>query len=167
MTLTTEQLLVSPQAFGLTTASPLQRAICRAVDGLPLGDLALREDVREAIGDVDALPVGKPPHEVHILAAIRTAKSLLSAATTIRASQTVDVSGLARGDIIRIGVVSLKLENTRAVMNHLVSNLRAKPLLRPLLVGDPEAASESGVELRHPSGRIVEVVPVPLDRAGG
>jgi hypothetical protein len=35
----TEALLTSPEAFGLTTATPLQRAICRVSDGVPIGDL--------------------------------------------------------------------------------------------------------------------------------
>src|SRR5438552_3658153 len=58
-----ERLLMSPAAFGLTTASSLQRAVCRIIDGLPLGELATCAEVRAAIGDVDALP-SSPPAEV-------------------------------------------------------------------------------------------------------
>lgn len=170
MKLTTEQILVHPKAFGLETASPLQRAICRMRDGIALGDLADHPDVIEAFGGaaaVAALPVGVPPREVHVLAAIRAAKSMISAAGIIRASQTVDVSGCSRGDIIRHPVVSLRIDNTRAVMGHLVANLQAKPLLRSLVACNPDELTLTYAPLRHPSGRIIEVSPIPLDRAGG
>lgn len=170
MSLTTEALLTHPAAFGLTTATPGQRAVCRALDGLPLGELADDAEVQSIFGGEEstrALPTGAPPREVHQLAAIRTAKTLGAAALAIRATQSVDVSGCARGDIVRFGVVSLKLENTRAFMSHLVANLQAKALLRPLVIGDPDDLSLAGVVLRHPSGRPIEIVPVPLDRAGG
>ena len=48
-----ERLLMSPAAFGLTTASPLQRAVCRIIDGLPLGDLASCAEVRAAVERTD------------------------------------------------------------------------------------------------------------------
>lgn len=168
--LTTERLLTHPAAFGLTTATRGQRAVCRALDGLPLGELADDPEVQGIFGGEEAtraLPTGAPPREVHQLAAIRVAKTLGAAAHAVRACQAVDVSGCARGDIVRFAVVSLKLENTRAFMSHLIANLQAKALLRPLVVGDPDELSMTGVELRHPSGRTIEVMPVPLDRAGG
>lgn len=163
-TLTTEQILTHPKAFGLTTATPLQRALCRVLDGRPLGELACLDDVRESVGEVEALPTDAPPYEVHVLAGIRSAKSLIAAARIITLSQSVDLSALGPGDIVRIPLAALKLEGTRAVMSHLVENVQAKPLLRPLLVGEPTTA---GVSLRHPSGRAIEVTPIPLDRAGG
>jgi hypothetical protein len=163
---TTEQIITSPLAFGLTSATPCQRAICRIHDGLPLGELAMDEDVREMVGDVDGLP-DKAPVEFLVLAAIRTFKSLFAAASILRASQVVDVSGCSAGDIIRISVVSLKLDNTRAIMGHLLGNIRAKTLLKGLLASKPDEATDEHILLRHPSGRIIEVVPVPLDRAGG
>jgi hypothetical protein len=167
MKLTTEQILTHPKAFGLVTATPLQRAFCRISDGLPLSDLADDPRVVEAVGGADAvaaLPIGRPPTELHVLAAIRTFKSMLGAAKILQWSQSVDVSKLSRGDIVRVGVIGLKLESTRAVMSHAVENLLAKPLLRPLLIGEP---SLNGFTLRHPSGRPIEVTPMPLDRAGG
>ena len=162
--LTTETLLCHPKAFGLTTATPVQRAWCRALDGLPLGKLADDEDVHEAVGDVSALPVGEAPFEALGLMAIRCAKTLGAAAKIVQLSQSVDVDQVGRGDIIRICVAALKLDGTAPLMSHLVENIQAKPLLKPLLVGE---ASLSGVTLRHPSGRLVEVTPIPIDRAGG
>ncbi len=37
--ITTEALLESPKVFGISTITNAQRAWCRALDGLPLGDL--------------------------------------------------------------------------------------------------------------------------------
>ena len=37
--LTLEEVLTGPDWLGLTTATPLQRAICRIADGLPIDDL--------------------------------------------------------------------------------------------------------------------------------
>ncbi len=57
---TLERLLTHPSAFGLLTASPLQRAICRIADGLPLGELAEHPDVMAAIGGVASVPASRP-----------------------------------------------------------------------------------------------------------
>lgn len=163
--LTTEQILTHPRAFGLVTASPLQRAICRMSDGLPLGDLAKDPAVVRAFGGeeaVRALPVGERPIEVHVLGAIRGAKSLIAAAKIVELSGSVDVSHISRGDIVRIGALALKLENTRAVMSHLVANGTASRL-RPLFDGVP---TESNATLIHPGRVRVETTPLPLDRAG-
>jgi hypothetical protein len=160
--ITLEALLTSPAGFGLTTASPLQRACCRIIDGLPLGELATCSEVVNAIGDVEALP-GVAPSEVLILSGIRTAKSLIAAATAVRASQTCDLSGLGAGETPRVSVVSLSLDLARVVFDHLTGNIMAKPALRALLVGDPTADS---LLLRHPSGRVVEIKVVAGARAG-
>ena len=134
--LTLEALLTSPSAFGLETASPLQRAICRAADGLPLRELAAREDVQEAFGDVYGLPDARPA-ELTIISGIRTGKSLLAAAIALRASQVCDVSRLGAGEVPRVSIVSLTLDLGRVVFDHLVGALRARPALRALMVGEP------------------------------
>lgn len=165
--LSLESLLTLPTGFGLTTATPCQRAKCRILTGVALGALAHDPDVIAMVGGVDRiaeLPVGAPPAEVHDLAAIRTAKSLTAAARVIHLSQTVDVSGLKVGDIVRIGIVSIKLGNAKAVMSHVTQNVLARPILKELLIGEPNSER---IVLRHPSGHPIEVVPLPLDRAGG
>lgn len=163
MTLTLESVLTAPKAFGLP-ASPLQRAICRIIDGTPLGDLADRDDVRASLGcDPAQLPT-TAPRELLWLAGIRCGKSMMAAANCIAASQSVDLSQLAHGEVARVSVVSLGLDQARAVLEHLHGQLTAKPALRQLLIGDPVA---DGCTLRHPSGRPVEVRVVAASRAGG
>jgi hypothetical protein len=158
-----ESLLTSPLAFGLTTASPLQRAACRIIDGEDLAELAEHPDVLSAIGRV---PPGLcAPLEVVLLSAIRCAKSLLAAAAAVRLSQRVDISALRQGEVARISIVSLDKDKAGVVFDdHLLASLRRSPLLRLLLVGEPTADS---LYLRHPSGAPIEVSVRAGKRAGG
>src|SRR3972149_1913244 len=49
--LSLEDLLTSEAGFGLKTATSLQRAICRAIEGRPLDDLWLDPAVRRSFGE--------------------------------------------------------------------------------------------------------------------
>ncbi|HSY21820.1 MAG TPA: hypothetical protein VK841_06885 [Polyangiaceae bacterium] len=162
-TFTLEALLTGREAFALESASPLQRAICRVADGLPLGELAACEDVKRAIGDVSALPAGALPAELYILSGIRTGKSLVSAALAVRAALTCDLSKLGPGETARVSVLSLTVDLGRVVFGHLAGTVTAKPALKALVVGEPTG---DAIELRHPSGRVVEVKVVAGARAG-
>jgi hypothetical protein len=156
--MTLERLLTSQAGFGLTTASTLQRAICRAAEGRPLGELAVPEVTQRFVH----LPTGWPS-EVLLLAGIRTAKSLMAAAAGVKASQSCDVSKLGPGEVPRVSIVSTVKDNADVILNHIVGNVQAKPSLRRLLL---EAPTGDTVLLRHPSGRPVEVRVVAGSRAG-
>ncbi len=154
--------LTDALAFGLTTASPLQRAVCRVADGVPLGELAGDRTVIAALGNVHALSHERP-HEVVVLSGIRTAKSLIAACGAFHMATTCDVSSLRPGEVPRVSVVSTKKDNADVVMNHLVGSVKASPLLSRFLLGEP---SGDGLLLRHPSGVPVEVCVVAGSRAG-
>jgi len=164
-----ESLLTTPAGFGLATASPVQRAICRIVDGLQLADLARLPAVerllggREAVAAWERMATGKPPREVYLIAGIRTGKSLLAAAIAVRAAIACDLSALRAGEVPRSSVVSLTRDLARVVHGHVAGSLQSSPGLRGLLVGAPTAES---VVIRHPSGRHVEVTVVAGSRAG-
>jgi hypothetical protein len=158
----TEALLTSNEAFGLTTATPLQRAICRVSDGVPIGDLWNDPGVREGFGDVQPTP-GVMPRTLVILAAIRGAKSMISAAKAFGCALTCDVSGLKPGDELRIPVLSVDKDSAHQVFNHLVGTIQAKPHLREHLAGEPTADS---VLIRHHSGRVVEVKVTAMSKYG-
>jgi hypothetical protein len=157
-----EWKLTDPLAFRLTTASPLQRAVCRVADGVPLGALAHDPTVIAALKDVHGLPHEKP-REMFLLSGIRTAKSLTAACGAFHMAMTCDVSTLRPGEIPRVSVVSLKKDLADVIMNHLVGSLKASPLLRPFMLGEPTGES---VFLRHPSGMPIEVAVVAGSRAG-
>lgn len=156
--MTLERLLTSPQGFGLTNATPLQRAICRASDGLPLADL----DLPTIRGRFSGVPTCAPA-EVVLLAGIRTGKSLIAAAAAVKQSQTCSVAKLSPGEIPRVSVVSTVKDNADVILNHIVGNLNARPSLKRLLLEPPSGDS---VLLRHPSGRPVEIRVVAGSRAG-
>lgn len=161
--LTLETVLTHPDYFGLVTASYLQRAICRVLDGIPLGDLEKDEEVRAAFGDVEQLPDARPA-ELVLLAGIRCGKSLISAACAVRAALTCDVSRLGAGDIPRISVLSYSVDTARATWQHVRGHVEASAALRGLLVSEPTADM---IVLRHPSGRPVEIKVVAGSRAAG
>lgn len=164
--LSLESLLTKPAGFRLASATPVQRAICRAVDGKPLGDLADDPNVQRAFGGAEAvaaLPLARP-REVYLVAGIRGAKSMIAAALAVLATQTVDLSMLSAGDLVRVSVVSLSIDTAKAVYNHILGNVKASPVLRSLLVDDPTA---DAIVLRHPSGRPIEIKVVAGSKAGG
>lgn len=132
---------------------------------MPLAELASDPDVLQALGDaaaVAALPTSRPV-EVALLAGIRTAKSMLAAATAIRASQTVSIEHLAPGEIPRVAIVSLSLDLAHVVFRHIAGTMMARPGLARLVIGEPKADS---IMVRHPSGRPVEIKVSPLSSAG-
>lgn len=162
---TLEALLVGGAGFGLTTATPVQRAICRAAEGRPLGDLATDPAVVLALGGPEAIErlCGRPL-ELVLLSGIRAGKSLIVAALAVYASQTVDLSLLGAGEVARVSVLSLSLDTAKVVYNHITGNVLAKPALRALLAEEPTSDT---VVLRHPSGRLVEIKIVAGAKAGG
>ena len=177
--LTLERMLVSPNGFGLATATPLQQAICRIADGRPLDGLervpllanagAYAEDIREratlawSIGDVRRLPASRPA-ELYIVGPIRSGKSLMTAAVSVCATQRCDMSLLGPGEVPRVSVVSLTTDLARVVHQHVVGRSTASTALKRLTLG--EATSDS-IMFRHPSGTPVEVKIVAGARAGG
>lgn len=173
-----EEILCSDEYFGLRTATPVQRAICRVSQGVPLGGhLSSSREVLAAFGGVLPEPF-QQPLEVMIIAAVRCAKSLFAAAVAVRAAMTCDMSLLRSGEIPRFSIVSLSKDNASVIHGHLVGALRA-PGLRQLRVNekqakdwteiiDDTASTVSKSEfLWHPSGRPVEICVVAGKRAGG
>lgn len=165
MSLDLETLYSSLQGWGCTTVTAVGRAILRASQGKPLGELATDMDVIEAFGGAEAVAAlpNEAPLEVDIQAGIRTGKSRIASCAAFYASQTVDVRRLAPGEIPRVSVVSLRLDSAQVVLDHLLGTLEARPALRKLIIEEPTADS---VLLRHPSGRVIEIKIVAGARAG-
>jgi hypothetical protein len=157
-----ESLLTSPDLFGLTTATPVQRAICRVADGVPLGDLATDPVVLDAFGE-DIVKLRERPRELAILSGIRVGKSLIAALLGIYWSQTCDLSKLGPGETPRVSIVSITRDLAEVVFGHVLGRIMASKKLSALLVGSPTADS---VTLRHPSGIPVEISVVSGTRAG-
>lgn len=157
---TLERIVTDAQGFGLDTATPVQRAILRAADGVPLGELWELEDVKQAFGG--CLPDPTKPDTVIILAAIRGYKSGMAAAKALEVSQSADVRGLRKGDQLTLPVLSVDKKGAQAVFKHLLENMEARPDLKRLIV---KCTSQS-IFIRHPSGIVVEVRITAIARYG-
>lgn len=144
--------------FGLVSATSTQRAICRVIEGRPLGKLYTPE-FATGIGPA---PTSRP-QEVVLLSGIRTAKSLTAAALAVHASQHCDLSRLKQSEVARVSIVSLTLDLANVVYSHLTGHILRSPVMRGVLCAEPRQKS---VILRHPSGRIVEIKVVAGSRAG-
>jgi len=160
-----EALLISPLGFALTTATPLQRAICRASTGEPLEELASDPDVIRAFGGESAIArlPSSSPKMFDTVAAVRCAKSIIEACKIVRWSQVVDVSDVRDGETPRIPIVSFRMDQAQAVYDHLVGALLRSPTLGQLLIGKP---GKQCLFLRHPTGKPIEVRVIAGSRAG-
>lgn len=173
-----EELIISREGFGLETATPLQRAICRIIGGQDLAELAEEKTVIEALNTHEKLNLAAPPAEVTIVAAVRTAKSMIAAAVAIWASQKCNLDGLKKGEIPRFSILSLTLDNAKVVLLHLLGAL-SQPRLKGLRLMEQDMGhwkdliTETGADvvgsefLWHPSNRPVEIRVVAGSRAGG
>lgn len=166
--LTLEGLLTAPGGFGLTKATNVQRAKCRILQGLPLGDLADDPRVVRAVGGPEALAYLQappaPPALVVDASGIRGAKSLTIAALAVHATQTIDISRLGAGEVPRYSILSTSIDIAEVSFNdHVIGKIMASPRLRALVLEEPKSHS---ILLRHPSGRPTEIKIVAGSRAG-
>lgn len=157
-----EALFTSPECFGVTKATNVQRAICRCSDGVPLGELWDDPNVRAAFGGV--APPAVAPRMLVILAGIRGGKTMLSSAKVFECALTCDVSGLSPGDILRIPLLSMDKRGARQAFQHLVGTINARPHLRQHLASEPTADT---VYIKHETGRIVEITVTAMSAQGG
>jgi len=156
-----EALLTRREGFGLETATPVQRAICRVIGGKPLGDIEDHPEVLRAFGG--KLPPEGHVKEVVVLAAIRSGKTLLAAATGVWVTQTANLDDLRPGEIPRFTIMSTARDQADACLGHLKGSVMSSPTMRRWLVEEPKSDS---VLLRHPTGRVCEIKVVAGSRAG-
>jgi hypothetical protein len=163
-----ETLLTSRDGFGLESATFMQRARARILDGTPLDDLMARGTEHErrcleaAIGcPVSQLPKGQPV-EVLDIDPVRTGKTLCDAAAMVRLNQTVDVGLVKPGEEPpRTSVLSVQIDTARAFRGHL-NIINERPALRALKVGE----DADSMTLRHPSGLPIPIQVIAAQRGG-
>jgi hypothetical protein len=163
-------MLTQPWGVGITTATPLQRAICRLLSGVEIGDLAYDPDVIEAFGGV-VPQLETPPKVSLILSGIRTGKSTMVALAAVYYSQAIVIPDWVRpGDEIRIPIVSTEVDTARATFSHVVETIMNSERLRELLATDEKGKTiepkADSLWLRNPSGKDIEVKVTALSRAG-
>ena len=165
--ITTEALLTSKLGFDVP-ATPVQRAACRARDGLPLRELAHHPDVVWAFGGPDAVAAlpgerGIKPAEFWLLAAPRTAKTTIACAAAIVDTQIVDDSGVGVGEVPRVSIISLKLDLADVPFRRALGCVQGSPVLSRLLLRH----DATSFELRTPRGKVVEFATTAGGKAAG
>jgi len=158
-----EDLLTSEDGFGIKTATPLQRAICRVVDGAPLDDLKDHPHVLRAMGGEVRDIAGTRPREVVICAGIRTFKSILAAMVAIRSPQVIDDSICVRDELPRFSVVSTQMDSAAVIFRHITGCVTGSEALQAIVDGEPTANS---VTLTGTVAKQVQVRVVAGARAG-
>ena len=143
-------------------ASPLQLAICRAVEGRPL-DGVLDEDTTERHFGVRELPTGLVPTIVTLICGVRGGKSWLAASAAIHAALTVNLDHLKSHEIARFVIVGPTVDAASATFKIVVGQLRDSPINSRFIDGEPTADM---VVLRRLDGRRVEICVVAASRGG-
>lgn len=169
MAVTVEKILTSVHGFGLLGATPLQRAICRAVDGLPLGELADHPDVLDGFGGPDAIEYlrtpGGRPFMVYLVASTRSAKSVIGGAIGIRCALEAELeTGTSEGDTFEVPIIATKKKKAKIIFKHLLALMKT-PAFRPLLAKEPTGDT---ITIRRPNdGKLVDIVVTAGSRGGG
>lgn len=163
-----ELLLTAPEGFGLTKATPLQRAIACLIRGWQIPD-RLWADV-----DVQAAFNGYRPtaedatDELGIVAGIRGGKTLMASMAVVYATQNVDLDSgrglnMVRGEVPRVSIVSVSIDQAETAFGYIKGAVMGSQALSQLLIGEPTVDT---ITLRHPSGRPIEICVVAGSRAG-
>lgn len=155
-----ETLFTAQEGFGIDTATPLQRAILRCVEGK-----LVPADLLEHFGGVQ--PV-HPIKELCIMSGTRGGKTFIACCIAVGASQTVRLDkgagkNIRPGEVPRISIVSVTTELANAAFGYLRGAFEASEALRGLLTRAPTVDS---IFVRHPSGHEIEIRVVPASRAG-
>lgn len=131
----TEAMVEGAIPGGTKAMTPVQRAIARAADGVPLGDLWKFKDVRECFGGKKPPP--KQPRTLLVLAGTRGAKSIFAAARAARSALTCDLTKCSPGDEIRLPCLATGLDQAHYIYSHALSLFRRTPGMVEALIGKP------------------------------
>jgi hypothetical protein len=154
-----ETLFMSPEGFGIDTATPLQRAILRTIEGKPVPT-----DLLFCFGDVQPK---QPIKEMCIMCGTRAGKTFIACAAAIYASQTVKLDrgngkNIRPGEVPRISIVSVTSELADIAFGYLRAAF-ANPALQGLVTRPP---TKDSIHVRHPLGFEIEIRVVPASSKG-
>ncbi len=189
--LTLERLVTDPD-LGALTASPPQRALIRAMDGAPVGDILAPDRMLFHFGPIvpgtgliqtgERLPSGRP-RIVYLRTGVRAGKTLVSVLALLFSVLTCDfrrrltdqeialgaqpavdgLVGVRPGELVRAVIVAPKLKLARSPFQHLVGTMQESPHLRKLFIEQPNKES---ARIRRPDGREVLIELVAADTGG-
>lgn len=164
-----ELLLMDPAGFGLTKATPVQRAIACLIKSNEVSDALWAEpDVREVFNGYRPRKE-EATNELGVVAGIRGGKTLMAAMAVVFATQNVDLSTgpgahMVRGEVPRVSIVSVSRDQASTAFGYIKGAVTGSPALSALVIGEPTVDT---ITLRHPSGRPIEICVVAGSQAGG
>jgi hypothetical protein len=175
--LTLEALVCNPD-LGALPATPAQRALLRALDGVPIGDILSRERMLFHFA-AETIPAEKPTI-VYLRTGVRAGKTLISVLDGLHSVLTCQfrrppdkdkdelpgpdgMVGVRPGELVRAVVVAPKLKLARSPLQHLIGTMEASPRLRKLFAEKPNKES---CKIRRPDGHVVEIELVAADVGG-
>jgi hypothetical protein len=148
--------------FAHVPGSCLQRALCRASEGLGVGDGLSPEDLIAHFGAVD-IPAAFFSIVV-VVAGIRGGKTFLACCAMVRAAFRADLSQAVEHEIPRAAIVGPDLDASTATFTILRGIVESSAVLTACLDGEPTADT---LVLRRPhDGRRVEICSVAASRGG-
>ena len=144
----TEKLLTSRHGFGLP-ATPCQRAICRVLDGVELGELEQDPDVIKMLGGV-IIDTTRVPEQLVLVAGIRTGKSMIAACYALVSARYCDMSGIGIAEEPpKVPVTSIHKRNAKAILGHCVGLLSLPSLVGWNYDGRPPGHKSEKVTVKH------------------
>jgi hypothetical protein len=152
-------------AFG-TEPSSLQRAICRAADGLPVGDILTDEEIGLYFGCARSLVGTETPRLVVVIAGIRSGKSLIASMAQVTRAMTVDLTSLKPHIVPRIRIICPKSENAHQTFAHILGAIDESPGLRSCMAGDPKFSPYPQLHLARSDGRQIQISIGAADSGG-
>jgi len=158
--LTLERLVTHPRLADLP-ASPLQRAICRVADGVPVGE-ALGPIERERHFGTTKLPSDRP-QLMTLICGVRGGKSFLAACAAIWTCLTIDMGHMKPYEVAQfliVGPVRKKALETLILLRGIVES---SPVLSRCLAREP---TQDTLTLKRPDGRVVDIMAVAAGKSG-
>ncbi len=158
--------LILEYPFG-TQASGLQKAICRAADGLPVGDALSDEEIIKYFGCLELMqhPTCVPTLVV-LVAGIRSGKSLLASMAQVARVMTCDMSKIKRHLNPRVRIICPKAENAKQTFDHILAAIAESPGLRAMVVGEPKFSPHPSIIIKRFDGRLVQISIAAADSGG-
>lgn len=153
--MTLEHLLTSKKAFNLPSATPLQRAITRAAEGLPTQ--LPPDDVRQYFGSEPTMR----PDLVVLVCGVRSGKTLIAGCAALHSALQADLSSLLSHERARVPIVAPTVQNATDSFRLLQGAILSSPTLKALVVGDPK---DDTITIRRADGRFVDIVVVAAHR---
>lgn len=157
----TLELIAGDNYFGIEKPSPVQQAICLAMDGLSLIGLWDDPDVRAVFGG--ERPPEVQPDMVLLVAASRALKSKMVSAACVKNLLTCDIGVAAPGDELRMSILGPDLDKAKPAFSNMLALISKS--FPDRLAKDPLKQSLRVVRDKD-KGVSIEVTLAPLTRGG-